>query len=42
MLEEKSKVLRWVVDKVPDLQDIEDCRAVVVKLENQAVIYRFR
>ena len=30
MLEEKSKVLRWVVDKVPDLQDIEDCRAVVV------------
>ena len=30
MLEEKSKVLRWVVDKVPDLQDIEKCRAVVV------------
>ena len=30
MLEEKSKVLRWVVDKIPDLQDIEDCRAVVV------------
>ena len=30
MLEEKSKVLRWVVDKVPDLRDIEDCRAVVV------------
>ena len=29
-LEEKSKVLRWVVDKVPDLRDIEDCRAVVV------------
>ena len=29
MLEEKSKVLRWVVDKVPDLRDIEDCRAVV-------------
>ena len=28
MLEEK--VLRWVVDKVPDLRDIEDCRAVVV------------
>ena len=30
MLEEKSKVLRWVVDKVPDLRDIEDCCAVVV------------
>ena len=30
MIEEKSKVLRWVVDKVPDLQDTEDCRAVVV------------
>ena len=30
MLEEKSKVLRWVVDKVPDIRDIEDCRAVVV------------
>ena len=30
MLEEKSKNLRSVVDKVPDLQDIEDCRAVVV------------
>ena len=30
MLEEKSKVLRWVVDKVPDLRDIEDCREVVV------------
>ena len=22
--------MRWVVDKIPDLQDIEDCRAVVV------------
>ena len=30
MLEEKSKVLRWVVDKVPDLRDIEDCLAAVV------------
>ena len=30
MLEEKSKVLRWVVDKDPDIRDIEDCRAVVV------------
>ena len=30
MLEEKSKDLRWVVDKMPDFQDIEDCRAVVV------------
>ena len=30
MSEEKSKVLRWVVDKVPDLRDIEDCHAVVV------------
>ena len=29
MLEEKSKVLRWVVDKIPDHRDIEDCRAVV-------------
>ena len=29
MLEEKSKVLRWVVDKVPDLRGIEDCRAIV-------------
>ena len=27
---EKSKVLRWVVDEVPDLRDIEDCLAVVV------------
>ena len=26
MLEEKSKVLRWVDDKIPDLQDIEDYR----------------
>ena len=30
MLEEKSKVLRWVIDKVPDLRDIEECRALVV------------
>ena len=30
MLEEKSNVLRLVVDKVPDLPDNEDCRAVVV------------
>ena len=30
IIEEKSKVLRWVVDKVTDLRDIEDCRAVVV------------
>ena len=30
MLEEKSKVLRWVVDKVLDRRDIEDCRTVVV------------
>ena len=29
MLEEKRKVLRWVVDKVPDLRDIENCRAIV-------------
>ena len=28
-LEEMSKVLRWVVDKVPALQDIEYCRAVI-------------
>ena len=30
IIEEKSKVLRFVVDKIPDLQDTEDCRAVVV------------
>ena len=30
MLEENRKVLRWVVDKVPDLRGIEDCRAIVV------------
>ena len=30
MLEEKSEVLRWVDDKVSDLRDIEDCRAVVI------------
>ena len=30
MLEEESKVLRCVVDKVPDLREIEDCLAVVV------------
>ena len=30
MLEEKRKVLRWVVDKVPDLRGIEDCHAIVV------------
>ena len=29
MLEEKRKVLRWVVDKVSDLRDIENCRAIV-------------
>ena len=37
MLEEKSKVLRWVVDKVPDLQDIEDCCAVVVDYRNDTL-----
>ena len=31
MFEEKGKVLRCVVDKVPDLRDIEDCCAVVVE-----------
>ena len=30
MLEEKSKVLRWVVDSEPDLWDNKDCCAVVV------------
>ena len=30
MLEEKRKVLRWVVDKIPDLRFFENCRAVVV------------
>ena len=29
MLEELRKVLQWVVDKVPDLGDIEDCPAIV-------------
>ena len=37
MLEEKSKVLRWVVDKVPDLRDIEDWRAVVVDYRKNAL-----
>ena len=37
MLEEKSKVLRWVVDKVPDLRDIEDWRAVVVDYRKDAL-----
>ena len=30
MLEEKRKVLRWVVDKTPHLRFFENCRAVVV------------
>ena len=30
MLEEKRKVLRWVVDRILDLQFFENCRAVVV------------
>ena len=30
MLEGKRKVLRWVVDKVPDLRGVEDCRVIVV------------
>ena len=30
MLEEKSKFLRWVADKVSDLRDIEECRSIVV------------
>ena len=30
MLEEKRKVLRWVVDKIADLRFFENCRAVVV------------
>ena len=37
MLEEKGKVLRWVVDKVPDLRDIEDCRAVVVDYQKDTL-----
>ena len=37
MLKEKSKVLRWVVDKVPDLRDIEDCCAVVVDYRNDTL-----
>ena len=30
MLEEKRKVMQWVVHKVSELRKIEDCRAVVV------------
>ena len=30
MLEEKRKVLRWVVDKIPDLRVFDNCRAVVL------------
>ena len=30
MLEEKRKVLRWAVDKIPDLRFFENCCAVVV------------
>ena len=30
MLEEKSKFLRLVADKVLDLRDIEECRSIVV------------
>ena len=30
MLEEMRKVLRWVVDKIPDLRFFEICRAVIV------------
>ena len=42
MLDEKSKVLRWVVDKVPDLRDIEDCRAVVVDYRKDTLqVYKF-
>ena len=42
MLEEKSKVLRWVVDKVPDLRDIEDCRAVNVDYRKDTFrVYKF-
>ena len=37
MLEEKSKVLQWVVDKVPDLRHIGDCRAVVVDYRKDAL-----
>ena len=37
MLEEKSKFLRWVVDKVPDPRDIEDWRAVVVDYRRDAL-----
>ena len=39
MLEEKSIVLRWVVDKVPDLRDIEDCRAVVVDYRKDTLLW---
>ena len=37
MLEERSKVFRWVVDKVPDLRDIEDCRSVVVDYQKDTL-----
>ena len=29
--------MRWVVDKVPDLRDIEECRAVVVDYRKDAL-----
>ena len=37
MLEEKRKVLQWVVDKVPDLRDIKDWRAVVDNYRKDAL-----
>ena len=37
MLEEKKRVLSWVVDKVPDLRDIEDWRAIVVDYRKNAL-----
>ena len=37
MLEEKSKVLRWLVDKVPALRDIEDWRTEVVGYRKDAL-----
>ena len=36
-LEEKRKVLRWVVDKAPDLRGSEDWRAVVVDYRKDAL-----
>ena len=37
MLEENSKVLRWVVEKLPFLRDIEGFRTEVIDCRNNTV-----